>query len=295
MLNRRYLLASTSLFSSVIFASSVLAADLYIEGTPVEPTVLPAVSGINGKIAVQGGSFDEEGFGLVTGSLSLPLGNPFGVQIDGMAGTRDGDFIGGAGGHLFWRNPAYGLLGVYGAYTHRDDIDGSVSRIGVEGEYYWQNWTARALVGVEFVDTDNALLITDSENFFALSDISYYANENLQLSVGHRYIHERNALALGVEYQLDQQVFSSGVSLFAEARIGEDDYQAAWGGVRFYFGEDKSLMRRHREDDPDFLGDEDLFSLEECIPTIYEVSTGGENYNQVNSCTGAIVGSGTHL
>lgn len=284
----KHLLSSTSLFSALLIANAAIAADLYIEGTPVEPTVLPAVSGINGKIAVQGGSFDEEGFGLITGSLSAPLGDPFGVQIDAMAGVRDGDFIGGGGGHLFWRNPAHGLLGVYGAYTHRDDIDGYVARLGVEGEYYWENWTAKVLVGVEFVDSDNPLLTAEDESFFALADISYYANENLQLSVGHRYISERNALALGVEYQLNQTVFASGVSLFAEARIGEDDYQAAWGGVRFYFGEDKSLMRRHREDDPDFLGDEDLFGLEDCVPTFATVPKVGDGFNIVNSCTGEV-------
>lgn len=285
---RNKFLSSTFLASAVMLSKATFAADLYIEGTPVEPTVLPAVSGINGKVAVQGGGFDEEGFGLITGSLSLPLGDPFGVQIDGMVGVRDGDFVGGGGGHLFWRNPATGLLGVYGAYTHREDIDGSVARLGVEGEYYWDNWTAKALVGVEFVDTDNPLLAADDESFFALSDISYYANENLQLSVGHRYISERNALALGIEYQLEQSMFASGVSLFAEARIGENDYQAAWGGVRFYFGEDKSLMRRHREDDPDFLGDEDLFGLEDCVPTItsVNVSSPSDGQNLTNSCTG---------
>ncbi|MFK8036552.1 MAG: hypothetical protein AB8B94_20670 [Hyphomicrobiales bacterium] len=287
MFTRKILLTTTSILSSFFVVSAAIAADIYVEGTPVEPTILPAVSGINGKIAIQGGSFDEEGVGIVTGSISLPLGNPFGVQVDGMVGTRDGDFIGGGGGHLFWRNPAHGLLGVYGGYTHRDDIDGFVARIGVEGEYYWENWTAKALVGVEFVETDNPGIAVENESVFALADISYYANENLQLSVGHRYISERNALALGVEYQLSQTVFASGVSLFAEARIGEDDYQAAWGGVRFYFGEDKSLMRRHREDDPDFLGDEDLFGLEDCVPTITSVYLSGpDGFNLTNSCTG---------
>lgn len=283
----KHLLSSTSLISALLITNVAIAADLYIEGMPVEPTVLPAVSGINGKIAVQGGSFDEEGFGLITGSLSAPLGDPFGVQLDAVVGARDGDFIGGGGGHLFWRNPAYGLLGVYGGYTHREDIDGFVARVGIEGEYYWENWTAKALVGVEFVDSDNPLLTAEDQSFFSLADISYYANENLQLSVGHRYISERNALALGIEYQLSQAVFASGVSLFAEARIGEDDYQAAWGGVRFYFGEDKSLMRRHREDDPDFLGDEDLFGLEDCVPTITSVYLSGpDGFNLTNSCTG---------
>ena len=45
-------------------------------------------------------------------------------------------------------------------------------------------------------------------------------------------------------------------ALFAEGRIGEDDYHGVWGGIRFYFGQkDKSLIRRHREDDPTGLED----------------------------------------
>jgi hypothetical protein len=41
------------------------------------------------------------------------------------------------------------------------------------------------------------------------------------------------------------------MSLFVEAQFGENDYATVFGGVKFYFGSDnKSLMRRHREDDP---------------------------------------------
>lgn len=254
-------LCTTSLLSGVLLASASLAADLYIEGTPVQPTVLPAVSGINGKIAALGGAFDDEGFGVLSGSISVPLGTRYGFQGDAIAGVRDGEFVGGVGGHLFWRDPSQALLGVFGSFTQREDIDGHVARLGVEGEYYWNQWTVRSLLGAEFLDAGNAFTDVD-DGFFAFSDVSYYLNDNLQLSVGHRYTRERNALALGAEFQLDQQVFSSGVSLFAEARIGEDDYQAAWGGVRFYLGDEKTLIRRHREDDPKGLGDEDLFEVD---------------------------------
>lgn len=258
---RTVFLSTTTLVAGLFFSYTSVAADLYVEGSPTIPTVLPAVSGINGKIAAEGGSFDEEGFGALTGSLSVPVGDRFGFQGDAIAGVRDGDFIGGVGGHLFWRDPSYALLGVFGSYTHRDDIDGHVARLGVEGEYYLNQWTLRTLLGAEFLEAGNAFANVD-DGFFAFSDVSYYLQDNLQLSVGHRYTRERNALALGVEYQLSQQVLSGGVSLFAEARIGEDDYQAVWGGVRFYLGDDKSLIRRHREDDPKGTGDEDLFEVD---------------------------------
>ena len=35
------------------------------------------------------------------------------------------------------------------------------------------------------------------------------------------------------------------------SRAGEGSFHGVWGGVRFYFGQkDKTLIRRHREDDP---------------------------------------------
>ncbi len=259
-MTNRELLITTALVSGVLYSSTAFGADLYIEGTPVEPDIIPAVSGLNGKIALSGGTFDDDEIGTLTGAVTVPLGMRFGLQGDGMVGVRDGEFVGGGAAHLFWRDPTVGLLGLYGSYTRREDFDGSVSRVGVEAEYYWNNWTAKTLVGAEFIDAGSQFAEPD-DDFFAFTDIAYYLNEDFEISVGHRYTADRNALALGVEYQLDQDVFSSGVSLFAEGRIGEDDYQAVWGGVRVYFGDEKSLMRRHREDDPDGYGDEDLFDL----------------------------------
>ena len=41
------------------------------------------------------------------------------------------------------------------------------------------------------------------------------------------------------------------VSLTVEGQLGEDGYSSVLAGLSLYFGgEDKSLIRRHREDDP---------------------------------------------
>ena len=40
---------------------------------------------------------------------------------------------------------------------------------------------------------------------------------------------------------------------FVEGRIGATSAEGVWGGVKFYFGQkDKSLIDRHRQDDPMF-------------------------------------------
>ena len=41
-----------------------------------------------------------------------------------------------------------------------------------------------------------------------------------------------------------------GLSVFALGELGENDQYKATAGVRFYFGANKSLQKRHREDDP---------------------------------------------
>ena len=86
--------------------------------------------------------------------------------------------------------------------------------------------------------------------FFDEVNLAYYVNDDFKLFVGHRYLSGKNALALGTEYGIP---VGGGVvaALFAEGRIGEDDFHGVWGGVRFYFGhKNKTLIRRHREDDP---------------------------------------------
>jgi hypothetical protein len=68
--------------------------------------------------------------------------------------------------------------------------------------------------------------------------------------IGHRYLGGKHALALGTEH-----AFTLGngqaSSLFVEARLGEGDFHGVWGGLKFYWGQkDKSLIARHRQDDP---------------------------------------------
>ncbi len=85
--------------------------------------------------------------------------------------------------------------------------------------------------------------------FFDQMDVAYYLTDNLEAYIGHRYLGGKHALALGGEYGI--QMGKTMTSLFVEGRAGEGSFHGVWGGVRFYFGQkDKTLIRRHREDDP---------------------------------------------
>ena len=224
----------------------------------VPPQQLPAVDGINAKIDGFGGA-DPNGFYGASGSLSVPLAQQWGLQLDGEVGSDSGIGEHGGAGHLFWRDPSIGLLGAYASYLHWNGtndvnfgrISANVGRFAVEGEYYLNRWTLSGLIGVETLSIKSALPIFSVANhFFDDVSVSYYPTDNFKLSAGHVGTFGTHFLTLGSEYG-----FALGggrmASLFADGWIGERSNNGALVGLRMYFGQrDKSLMDRHRQDDP---------------------------------------------
>lgn len=90
----------------------------------VPPQQMPAVDGINGKIdGYGGGANGSNGLYGTNGSLSVPLAQQWGLQLDGNVGSDNGIGEYGGGAHLFWRNPSIGLLGAYADYAHWNGTD----------------------------------------------------------------------------------------------------------------------------------------------------------------------------
>src|SRR5262249_10842395 len=88
-----------------------------------------------------------------------------------------------------------------------------------------------------------------------------YVDDNWKVFVGHRYLGGKNAAAFGTEAAIS---LGGGrmASLFVEGRAGEDDFRGVWGGVKGYFGQrGKSLVQRHRQDDPINWSPDTLFSI----------------------------------
>lgn len=225
----------------------------------------PAVSALNGKLAIIGGYSDDdnrdsETEGVVAGSLATPLSHSFGFQADGAAGAVDGDFITGVGGHLFWRDPSQAMVGVIASYARRDVSGGSdleASRVGGETEIYLDQFTLAARAGQQFGGSNV------DDGFFGRADVSWYATDDfrLRLGVANDPIID-TTVGADVEFQPGYGAVP-GLSFFADTSFGDDSYVRASIGVRFYFGDPaKSLKRRHREDDPeDNLGLEGLNSV----------------------------------
>jgi hypothetical protein len=242
----------------------------------------PAVDGLNAKWEVLGGSLNRRNLYGSRAAISAPLAGQWGLQVDLAAGSLESRAFGSIAPHLFWRNPSQGLIGVYASHTHWDQFGGvHVTQVAGEAEGYFGRFTVQGIAGVEFGNSVTSIatgvgvfpgpnppfgggpvppgVIINSAfiqgydvrtRFFDQINLKYYLTDNVAGYIGHRYLGGRNALALGGEAAVP---LGRGVmgSAFVEARFGETQFQGVWGGLRFYFGQkDKTLIRRHREDDP---------------------------------------------
>ena len=259
-MNRRSLPALAILSTAFLLTCGrATAGDLMPIDPPFETgSPLPAVSGVNVSMDFFGGASDGGDIAGSNVSLALPLGFRTGTQIDILAARLDEEFFGSISDHLFWRDPSRGLVGLYGSYAHYEGFGGVEAwRLAAEGEIYLGRTTIRALAGVEGGDADRVTttdFIFDYEidqRFFDKVDLVFYPSDDLQIFVGHRYTGGEHAIAAGAEYLWRSHGEGMTPSTFIEGRIGEDDDEAIWAGLRLYFGSsDKSLIRRHREDDP---------------------------------------------
>src|SRR5438105_3438231 len=114
----------------------------------------PAVDGFNAKWDALAGTINSRSLYGSRGAFSVPLPDQMGLQIDVQGGALQNRPFGSLGGHLFWRNPAQGLLGVYASHVHWDQFGGvHATHIAGEGELYVGRFTVQAIAGVEFGNT----------------------------------------------------------------------------------------------------------------------------------------------
>jgi hypothetical protein len=279
---------STTMLSGVVgwtfFAACAAgAADLAVYNKApqaVYPAFAPAVDAVNEKFEAFGGSLAGKSVYGVNGSLTVPLGGQYGAQFDGSVGGLDGSAFGAAAAHLFWRNPSQALLGIYVSENYWDRHGGTnVGHVAGEGEYYWGRVTLQGIAGVEFGNSTTASISTvttgpvftttstlfDAYNvktrFFDEINLKYYFANDIAGYVGHRYLGGLNALALGAELA---RPLSPGVlaSAFVEGRLGENNAEGIWGGLKLYFGpSDMPLIAKHRNEDPNNWNVDNLFGI----------------------------------
>ena len=194
------------------------------------------------------------------GAFTLPIGKPFGVQLEGAIGSLDGKFLRGAAAHAFWRDPDLALLGA--TFQHQALAGGEVFRFGGEGEWYLGRFSLAGLAGYQGGNPNRSKTIRPGQGAYGLLDLRYYPLDNLMLHAGGGFAPLRKGtyqgiVRFGAEYQPEFSPIR-GLTLFVEGDVGTYRNHIVTAGIRFYFGlqsgfSAKPLIRRHREDDPQFL------------------------------------------
>lgn len=216
-----------------------------------------AVSGPNGKLDFSAGNLDGWDGKTASGSAAGQLTNDIGWQGDALWSRIGGQDFYGLGGHVFWRDPERALVGITGSGIQRDGVDSY--QLGLEGEYYFPRVTFLAGAGYANVKYDQPVPFIDSnaKGAYITAQVRYYLMDDLALSVGGLHALDNSLGMATVEYQTPV----TGLSLFATAAKGDNDYDHAMLGIRYYIGKSKSLMARHRTDDPDNSATTNLWIL----------------------------------
>lgn len=235
-------------FTSLLLTGTILASGYALAADPTAET-LPAVSGINGKIEASGGWIDlddlnQDGMFRGGASLTIPVGDMFGIQADISAVDAFGSTMYGGAAHFFARDPNSYLFGIVGGVG--DNSDATVYFVGPEAEFYLDNFSIEMWGGYMNTDFDGG---PSNDDAFGQIDLGFYASDNLRFTVGASSYAGFTSARAGLEWQLSEDALP--LSLTADARLGEDGFASISAGIKMYFGgESKSLMRRHREDDP---------------------------------------------
>src|ERR1700694_4249033 len=94
--------------NSLLWTTSTVVGGAFLTLTPAsaadavawKAAPAPAADGVTWKIDGLGGSFADRALYGGRGSVTVPLNNLWGFQVDGGLGTFDQRFFGAVGGHL---------------------------------------------------------------------------------------------------------------------------------------------------------------------------------------------------
>lgn len=239
------------------------AADEFDSARMAEQAPAGAVDALNFQFSALAGGFDRNVLGTASNIMfnasiatPVPLFERFGAQVDLAAGSYDGDYTSAATGlHLFWRDPAFGAIGIYGDWVYVNPEH--AGRIGAELSFYSGRWSVDALVGVQF----GQHVYTE---FIDEVDFSYYFTDNTRGSIGHRLTSRGHVANLSFEHLLVDSGFD-GWSLFGEIEGGEDNYVGGYGGIRYSFGSTATtLIDRDRQSTMRLRAVRGLASVTQC-------------------------------
>lgn len=227
-----------------------------------------AVSAPGLRLDVGGGYNSNSGLGTVGGSYVTPLSTSLGMQVDAIGGAaRSNAMIGGAG-HLFWRNPQSGALGLYGSYLYGAGRPNNINsdmhdaKGGLEGSYLVGNFSLQNVAGIEW-NNFGSNFKSNNSYFFDDTRFNWYATNQLKLNIGQRYTANRGQVVGGADYYTAFNAMP--ISFFVDSAYGGKDKVndatngfKAMVGVRFYFdassADSSPLLNDTQGYMPDYLG-----------------------------------------
>lgn len=215
----------------------------------------PAVKNINAKLSfgyADTNGTDQANGPFLSAAISFPVTDPIGVQVDfGLDNlTNDSRSVDGSkaiGIHVFTRDPSTFLIGAYAHYIETDTATLGTARsvrYGVEGEYYFENFTVDGFLGrdeVRFSGTDQSFTAVEFST-------SYFINDNFKLTGSFNHAFDNNRGEFGVEYLAN----ISGQPFAWFATVGrENGNTSVVAGATIYFGNNGlSLKQIERQNDP---------------------------------------------
>lgn len=235
-----------------VFSLSPIGAAASVKGIAAaasESAVERAVSSLNGKLDANYGAVNRTSIRGLSGTVSFPIGQRLGAQVDALYQHGLGTNIFGAGGHFFARDPGKGLFGL--AFSGTTSQKFTDLFVGLEGEYYFKSVTLGAVAGYDNYDVHiptSLPALTNQRSYVATRVYAaIYPMDDLMLRLEHQSRFNHNFYVAHVEWQTPLR----GVAVYVNGGVGENNYSHLMAGVRFYFGGNKPLKDRHRKDDPD--------------------------------------------
>lgn len=285
-LRRLYVVLLGSVGACAWQVAAASAADLMSPEPIVNQDVtLPAVSAVNGKWEFDGAYVSATGAGVRgAGSISVPVGDRFGIQGDASLQLATSGVNFGGALHAFTRDPSSYLAGVTAGIVVTPNA--SLAALGAEGELYMDRFSLEGWAGAASINyVDPAL--ADQLGFFAIGDVAYYPLDDLRLALGGSDMLGDLSLHASGEYLFHD--LGTPLSLTADARFHTSGDISVMFGLKGYFGgsdDSKSLIDRQRQDDPPNRA-LDLFSAGAGLLAKKASSSGGgtPTINSEEACT----------
>lgn len=218
---------------------------------------------------IYGGTLDDDLLGNDTvlsgyGNVTVPLMNNFGLHLEALAEDWDQFESQNIGGHLYWRNPQAGLLGLIVSHSEFDEfgLNTDVDGVGAEAELYLGMLSLAAQYAR--LDSDDVLLdgedYTAAEAHLTPADAWYlsggvrgaadfdtvYAEVNFRPTGGTSPLNlyggatwdELESQYIGISYDVMSRS-NSNLAVFLEADQGQEDgvdFNGVFLGVTFTHG-----------------------------------------------------------